>query len=163
MLAYICWPKCCRYGLKNNAEVKELSRYVQPTRVLTPHERIMFKLLKETIPSNYSILCQVSFNAFIKCDDIGQRNRFNRKMLDFLIIDQNFIPVVCIELDDYTHKIKHVQEKDEYRDNLLSAALIPTERFNGIPKDKAEISHRINRYIKNHKNTPIYSKLINTK
>lgn len=149
--------------LKSNAQVKELSRHVSPNKILTPHERKMYAMLKESIPNNCSIMCQVSFNALIKCSDIRLRNKFNRNFVDFIIINDEFMPIVCIELDDFTHNQASVIEKDEFRDNLLSAALIPTVRFKGLPKNQREIKTRLNKHFSKPKDKKIYRALENTK
>lgn len=150
-------------GLKNNPQVRELARHVSPNKILTPHERKMYQMLKDVVPKNYSIMCQVSFNALIKCSDIHIRNQFNRKYIDFIIVNQEFMPILCIELDDSTHTQAAVIEKDKFRDNLLSAALIPTERFKGLPKNKQQIKSRIDTHFTNPKNKKIYKALEHTK
>lgn len=146
--------------LKDNPQVRELAKYVGPNKVLTPFERKMFALINENTPKGYTVLCQVSFNAFLKCDDMSIRNKFNRSMVDYLIIDSNFIPVVCIELDDFTHNNETSKAKDEFRDNILAAALIPTVRFKGLPKHSQAIHKELSSIFKNHRKSDIYRKLI---
>lgn len=162
-LIILCTQKNKKNGLKNNPEVRELSKYVGPSKILTPYERKMHIMLREAIPSEYSIMCQVSFNAFLKCEDMSTRNKFNRMMLDFLIVDENFIPVLCIELDDFTHQNETTKAKDKFRDNLLSAAYIPTERFEGLPKNSRIVKSRLSKYFSSHKKSMVYKTLIKTK
>lgn len=163
LLALLCGRSNEDQGLKNNPKVRELSQYVAPNKILTPHERKMYHMLKEVIPHNYSIMCQVSFNAFIKCNDIRLRNRFNRSYTDFIIVNNEFMPILCIELDDNTHTMSEVIKKDEFRDNLLSAALIPTERFKGLPKNKSYLKSRLEVHFSRPKNKKIYKALQHTK
>lgn len=147
-------------GLKKNEQVNEYSNFVGPNKVLTPSERIMFSMLTSSTPGNYTVLCQVSFNAFLKCDNISFRNTFNRRMCDFLIVDENFIPVLCVELDDASHTRKSIISKDKLRDDILSAAYIPTERFIGLPDSESAVKNKISHYFKNHKKSMVYKKLI---
>ena len=162
-LAFLCIRPKKPLGLKDNPEVRELAKYVGPNKVLTPFERKMYAMIVEAAPKQYKVLCQVSFNAFLKCDDMSIRNKFNRAMVDYLIIDENFIPVVCIELDDFTHNTQVAKTKDEFRDNILSAALIPTVRFAGLPNSMRIIKKELDPFFKNHKKSEIYSKLIKLK
>ena len=146
-----------RKGLKRNEEVQHLTNHVAPSKLLSKYEIEMYELLTEACPKHI-VLCQVSFNAFLKCDEISVRNKFNRSMCDFMIVDRNFVPIVCVELDDRTH-LGSNKKRDEFRDNLLSAALIPTERFFGLPEDVNEVKSRLRYYI-NQKSTLVHEKLM---
>lgn len=137
----------CR-GLKDNSVVDHLSNHVGPSKILSTHEREMYIMLVEACPKHI-VLCQVSFNAFLKCSEISVRNKFSRSMCDFMIVDQDFTPILCIELDDRSHLVASVKKRDEFRDNLLSAASIPTERFYGVPEDIFEIKNRLKYYLNN--------------
>lgn len=146
----------CR-GLKDNSMVDQLSNHVGPSKILSTHERKMYAMLVEACPKHI-ILCQVSFNAFIKCSEISVRNKFSRSMCDFMVVDESFIPILCIELDDRSHLMESVKKRDEFRDNLLSAACIPTERFYGVPKNILEIKDRLKYYL-NNKQMLVYKKI----
>lgn len=121
---------------KSIREVKVL-----PKELLSQYERIMHKMLREALPDNYIIQCQVSFNAFLKCSDIGLRNTFNRKNCDYLIVNEYFLPICVVELDDKSHK--YTIKKDIERDELLKQAHITTVRFNNLPNSIEEIKNRI--------------------
>lgn len=118
------------------AEVKVL-----PKELLSQYERLMHKMLREALPDNYIIQCQVSFNAFLKCSDIGLRNTFNRKNCDYLIVNEYFLPICVVELDDRSHK--YSSKKDIERDELLKQAHITTIRFNNLPNSIGEIRSKI--------------------
>jgi len=70
------------------------------------------------------------------------RNRFDRKVADYVICARNTFQVVAIiELDDRTHDYK--KEKDAERDAMLNAAGYRTERFESKKKpSEAEIAQR---------------------
>lgn len=135
-------------GLKDNSMVDQLSNHVTPSKILSTHEQEMYAMLVKACP-RHIVLCQVSFNAFLKCNEIGVRNKFNRSMCDFMIVDEEFTPILCVELDDRSHLAETVKKRDEFRDNLLSAASIPTERFYGVPEDVLEIKNRLSYYLSN--------------
>lgn len=146
------------FGCKKNRRVKQLQPKVQPLGILSEYEKKMYRLLVQAIPNDrFSILAQVSFNAFIGCKEPAIRNKFNRMFCDFLIIDEQFNPVVCIELDDKSHLA--TKERDAFRDDLLSAAFIPTERFVGLPKDIGFVEKRLKPYFSNRKKTMLYQTL----
>lgn len=134
-----------REETKLSKEAQGFAEHVQPDKILSRDERKMYELLVKAIP-NHIVLCQVSFNAFIKCNEISLRNRFNRSMCDFMVVDMEFNPLVCVELDDRSHK--KMVDRDKFRDDLLVAATIPTERFYGIPKDAKEIKRRLKCHLK---------------
>ena len=125
--------------LEENDKVKEVK--VLPKELLSQYERIMHQMLLEALPDNYIIQCQVSFNAFLKCSDIGLRNTFNRKNCDYLIVNEYFLPICVVELDDRSHK--YTSKKDIERDELLKQAHITTIRFNNLPKSISEIKSKI--------------------
>lgn len=149
--------KLQRKGLKNNDQVDHLTHHVAPSKLLSKYEVQMYALLTEACPKHI-VLCQVSFNAFLKCGEIGVRNKFNRSMCDFMIVDSDFIPIVCVELDDRTH-LGSNKLRDQFRDDLLSAAYIPTERFFGLPTDINMVRSRLKSHLSN-KNSLVYQKLI---
>ncbi|OIH12084.1 hypothetical protein A7M79_00940 [Acinetobacter baumannii] len=142
---------------KKNKQVDSLIGNVQPTRVLGEFEIEMYKLLLKSCP-DHIVLCQVSFNAFIKCSDVSIRNKFNRSMCDFMIVDRDFTPILCIELDDRSHTSPKVVERDCFRDNLLSAAYIPTVRFPELPLSVSEVKREINPFLY-EKNLKVFERL----
>lgn len=155
LLVYAC-ARNSRYslGLKDNAEVKKLAPFVAPLQILTPSEIRMHKLLLQSIPAGHHIMCQVAFTAFIKCDDMATRNSFSRLRADWIICTEDFTPILCLELDDKTHQ--KTKLKDDFRDNLLSAALIPTERFKGLPSSVNQVKEQLMPYFKKQKESAAY-------
>lgn len=112
-------------------------------KVLTKDEITMLDKLEQVIPSRH-ILVQVSMSAFITTQNISTRNQFSRLYVDYLIVDEDYNPIVTIELDGHYHK--YTQEKDKRRDELLKRAGIPVIRFKEIPDIKA-IRKSLSRYI----------------
>lgn len=98
--------------------------------VLTMNEQPTFNRLKEALPE-YSVLAQVSFSAMITSTGQATRNRFNRKMADFVICDKAFNVVAVVELDDSSHKGR--EDKDAERDELLKEAGLKVIRYKRTP------------------------------
>lgn len=101
--------------------------------ILTEREKQMFFLLKETFPQSI-ILTQVSFNAFMTAQGFHTRNLFNRKMIDFVITDQDFNIIAMIELDDQSHIGR--EQIDAERDAMIQEAGYPILRYTQIPNQK---------------------------
>jgi very-short-patch-repair endonuclease len=108
--------------------------------LLTDNEREFYGRLRRALPE-YTLLTQVSMGALV---DIGAsvsdrfrvrlREMFNRKIVDFVVCDQNFNVVALIELDDRTH----VAQKDALRDTLTNRAGYVTLRYESKTKPSAQ-------------------------
>ena len=98
--------------------------------VITPFERKMFIRLKEAFPRHH-VLAQVSFSSLITSDHYKIRAKFNRKVTDFVLLDEQLAVVVIIELDDPSHIGK--EQEDAERDAMLNEAGYIVLRFTEIP------------------------------
>jgi|GEM_PF-2843305 len=101
--------------------------------LLTKYEKIMLQMLKQGLP-NYHVLAQVSFGALLDAPKMPQRNSFNRKIADFVILDETLEVLCIIELDDYTHRFAGKAESDQKRDHMLQKAGYKTLRYYHVPK-----------------------------
>ena len=68
-------------------------------RLLTEREQAMHNRLTQALP-NAVILAQVSMGALLTARSRATRNRFDRKIVDFVVCDRAFQVVAVIELDD---------------------------------------------------------------
>ncbi|MDO4222454.1 MAG: DUF2726 domain-containing protein [Acinetobacter sp.] len=99
-------------------------------RILTEHEQKMFTLLQTALPQHI-ILAQVAFSAFMTADGFASRSVFNRKMADFVILNQQFDVIAIIELDDASHiGREHI---DAERDALIRQAGYAILRYAQLP------------------------------
>lgn len=98
--------------------------------VITPFERKMFIRLKEAFPRHH-VLAQVSFSSLITSHHYKVRAKFNRKVTDFVLLNEKLDVVVIIELDDPTHLGK--EQEDAERDAMLTEAGYIVLRFTEIP------------------------------
>lgn len=105
---------------------------IRKSRPITMNEQPTFSKLRETLEPEYVVLAQVSFGAILWTRSQAIRNRFNRKIADFVVCDKGFNVVAVIELDDASHKGN--EEKDAERDLLLNEAGIPVFRYTSTPE-----------------------------
>lgn len=61
----------------------------------------MFIRLKQSFP-NYHVLAQVAFSALITSNDYKIRSQFNRKVTDFVVLNDKMEVMAIIELDDHS-------------------------------------------------------------
>ena len=107
----------------------EFEGNVAPKKILTDSEAYNLERIMSNLPDGVMICPQVSFNAFIDCQKMSIRNQFNRKSVDFIIIDNKFNPLIIVECDDDSHSSKKVRMRDLQRDQIAAAAGIPTLRI----------------------------------
>ena len=97
--------------------------------LMTKREQAMYWRLKEAFPSSV-VLAQVAFSALIT-SPFKHRNRFDRKVADFVLCDPAMRVQVVIELDDGSHKGCEVH--DAARETLLATAGYKVLRFDNVP------------------------------
>jgi very-short-patch-repair endonuclease len=103
---------------------------VTPRRPLTAFEQQMFAVLTAALPECV-VLAQVAFSALITTEQRSHRNRFDRKVADFVICSRQLTPFAIIELDDPSHRGR--EAADAQRDTMLRNAGYHTLRYQGIP------------------------------
>ncbi|WP_026470763.1 DUF2726 domain-containing protein [Alkanindiges illinoisensis] len=117
---------------------------IKAKRVLTMNEQPTFNRLREALP-DHIVLAQVSFGALLSTTGQATRNRFNRKIADFVVLDKSFNVVAVVELDDKSHKGK--EQQDAERDAMLKEAgyrVIRYPRTPDLDKVKADFAPPIN-------------------
>lgn len=111
-------------------------------RLITRHELVMLSKLRQALRgSDYEVFAQVAMGAVMDIKSgidpkrrLALRNRFDRKIIDFVIADRNGYALVLIELDDSSHSLS----KDADRDRLTSSAGYPTLRYRNAKSLKPE-------------------------
>lgn len=98
-------------------------------RLLTDHEKVLFNQLIQ-LP-NCHVFVQVSLAAFLHTNGWKTRNRFIRKIADFVVTDSNLNILAVIELDDKSHDNK--VEADMARDKMIQTAGYKTLRYRKMP------------------------------
>jgi very-short-patch-repair endonuclease len=102
--------------------------------LLTANEKEFFTRLDEAVPE-YLIQSQVAMGALMngrhaEGKDFATRSTFDRKIVDFVLLDEKLDVVLIIELDDRTHK----SDKDAARDAMTRQAGYATLRFESRAK-----------------------------
>ncbi|WP_205669578.1 DUF2726 domain-containing protein [Acinetobacter sp. MB5] len=103
---------------------------IKGKRILTMNEQPTFLRLKEALP-DHIVLAQVAFSAFMTAKGYSTRSLFNRKIADFVVLDQHFNIVAIVELDDSSHKGNEAQ--DANRDALIAEAGYEVIRYKRTP------------------------------
>lgn len=111
-------------GSRGNAE----SPKARPP--LTEREQVMYFRLREALP-DHIVLAQVAMSALMTAATQGGRNRFDRKVIDFVVCNKGFEVVAVVELDDSSHRGK--EAADDRRDKLVKAAGYRAVRFTSVP------------------------------
>lgn len=105
-------------------------------RLLTSPEIVFYHKLQGALKGTGLIVgFQVSMGALIDLKRniepkkrMGYLNRFNRKIVDYVIMSNKGEALLLIELDDRTHN----KAKDELRDALTRSAGYSTLRYRGV-------------------------------
>lgn len=74
-----------------------------------------------------------------KTDAFKNRARFAQKIVDYVICDDNLVPVLLLELDDRTHSAS----KDKERDKMTASAGYPTLRIESRSKPPVPALRRL--------------------
>ena len=107
---------------------------LQSKPVMTARERQMYHLLQTALPE-CTVLAQVAFSALVTAKGWENRNRFNRKVADFVLCSQQLNVLAVIELDDSSHAGRECEDKE--RDAMLRLAGYDTLRYANFPTQQA--------------------------
>lgn len=107
---------------------------LQRKPVMTARERKMYHLLQTVLPE-CTVLAQVAFSALVTAKGWANRNRFDRKVADFVLCNQQLHVIAVIELDDRSHAGRERQDKE--RDAMLRLAGYVTLRYANLPTQQA--------------------------
>ncbi len=123
--------------------------------LLTEHEFSFFEKLSDAAEciGAQAVFPQVAMAALIdvrrgleSADRRAARNRFDRKIVDFVLVDPSMRVLMIVELDDRTHDTEKRRAEDADRDSLTSRAGYRTARFrNGRRISVAEIEKELRR------------------
>jgi len=109
--------------------------YFKKEYLLTPTERKFFNILEQIISGKFYIFPQIHLDSLleVKKDEenkMGYRNRINRKSVDFVICDKEYLkPLLAIELDDSSHYRWDRQERDQFVNQALNSVGLKTLRI----------------------------------
>ena len=107
---------------------------LQRKPVMTAREQQMYHLLQTALPE-CTVLAQVAFSALMTAKGWANRNRFDRKVADFVLCSKQLNVLVVIELDDSSHAGRERQDRE--RDAMLRLACYVTLRYANFPTQQA--------------------------
>ena len=107
---------------------------LQRKPVMTAREQQMYHLLQTALPE-CTVLAQVAFSALVTAKGWANRNRFDRKVADFVLCSQQLNVLAIIELDDRSHSSR--EREDRERDDMLRLAGYVTLRYATFPTEQA--------------------------
>ena len=107
---------------------------LQRKPVMTAREQQMYHLLQTALPE-CTVLAQVAFSALVTAKGWANRNRFDRKVADFVLCSKQLHVIAVIELDDHSHAGRERQDKE--RDAMLRLAGYVTLRYAKFPTQQA--------------------------
>lgn len=120
-------------AVRGNAKSRAPLR-LQRKPVMTAREQQMYRLLQTALPE-CTVLAQVAFSALVTAKGWANRNRFDRKMTDFVLCSQQLNVIAVIELDDRSHLDR--ERQDGERDAMLRLAGYVTLRYANFPTQQA--------------------------
>jgi len=113
---------------------------IHSRRLLSPAEASFYKFLNQTIQSRYIINCQTPLQTFLKK---SQQQSMSKRLytmyksghIDFLLLHPlSTEPILAIELDDSTHITPAAKDRDQRKEQLLTAANLPLVRISTTSK-----------------------------
>ena len=121
-------------SIYSSLELQEInnfpSGFYKNKYLMTVVEKEFFDILKSIVPDKYVVYPQVPMNILVKSKRVADRNRINRKRVDFVIFSKdNYNPQVVIELDDKTHNLPSRIKRDRVVDMALFKANLPIVHF----------------------------------
>ena len=120
-------------AVRGNAKSRAPLR-LQRKPVMTAREQQMYRLLQTALPE-CTVLAQVGFSALVTAKGWANRNRFDRKVADFVLCSQQLNVIAVIELDDRSHLGR--ERQDGERDAMLRLAGYVTLRYANFPTQQA--------------------------
>ena len=142
------------FKMKNIPAEKEGEKLLYRVRksIFTQSEATFFQELTRQLPEGYYIFPKMRLADIMETtatgrEYMGQVNRILKKHVDFLICDQNYKPVLAIELNGSSHQTVRAQKSDEFKKNAfenigLRFEVVQVE--SGFASEIASILRRLN-------------------
>lgn len=126
--------------------------YTKKKYFLTPTEQKFYGMLHEWFQDKYYIFPQIHLSSLIEVANSERKqytylNKIDRKSIDFVLFDKlNMLPLLAIELDDYTHTFDKRIERDRFVDDVFKIANIPITHITDCnnPTNRARIEGILN-------------------
>ncbi|WP_224785791.1 DUF2726 domain-containing protein [Pandoraea fibrosis] len=108
---------------------------------MTARERAFFVSLRSALPLGVEVYSQVSMGALVSVSQGSQsaRNRFDRKIFDFVVCNASGDVLYAIELDDASHARSSAQRRDDVKNSVCAAANLPLIRYRSVRTDASAL------------------------
>ncbi len=124
-------------------------KYVKSEYLLTKNELKFYRILKQiTDKLGYSLFCQVSLYQIVENKNYKDFNKIKSKSIDFVITQENCKILLCIELDDNSHKKTQRIKRDNFINDLfkdleIKLLRIPTQSFYNMEELEQKIKESL--------------------
>lgn len=111
---------------RNKKQRKKYDAYysVKP-RYISPCEEDYFIKIKSLINENLTVFPQIPLSQIVEKHSQSNYKTELFRVIDFCIFDENYYPVLCIEINDATHVGKNRAKRDSKVAEILKSAKIP--------------------------------------
>lgn len=108
--------------------------YTKKEYFFTRSERALYSQLKNNVLPSYEVFSKVRLADLLVIKAQGSEyfkafGRISQKHVDFVICDQEYRPLLVIELDGDSHSRSKQKKADETKDQALQAAGLPILRL----------------------------------
>jgi hypothetical protein len=102
--------------------------------LMTRSEREFFENFRKVLPVGTDIYAQVAMGALIEVVEgsYSERNRFDRKVIDFLVCSAGGAALYAVELDDPSHGRKSAKKRDAVKNDVCALAGLPLVRYQSV-------------------------------
>lgn len=110
-----------------------------PKPLLTPSEATFHSLLSSMSQNRCQILCKPRLADVFQHHDLTGFNKVSQKHIDFLICrNDDWMPMLGIELDDDSHERKERKTRDMFVNSLFASVGLPLIRIHVREIDQIE-------------------------
>jgi hypothetical protein len=108
--------------------------------LMTARELEFFGSLRSALPEAV-IHAQVAMSALVdvKSSRISDRNRFDRKVFDFVVCKHDGAVLYAVELDDRSHGRASARKRDAVKDEIAAAVGLRLIRYKSVRVDAASL------------------------
>lgn len=151
-----------RKQIENKQKEKEINKinskpqnaYSKKQKLLTYNERLFYKVMKEALKDQeIIILTQVVLYEIIQTnkENIDKYLYFNKiksKSIDYVLTDNDFNILLCIELDDISHNRIDRVKRDEFinrifRETGTKLLRVPVQQYYSVERIKKLIEENL--------------------
>lgn len=125
------------------------AKYAKKECLMSPPERALMHILEELFGTRFRILPQIALISLVdKLNYTSYRNELFR-VVDFVIVSPDFVPLVVVELNDKSHLRADRRERDARVAEILQKASLPLVVLTpDNASDTAFVKRAVGRYLR---------------